>query len=88
MTPTTFPQANATFGPPSDLAESQCHSIPAYVGQIAGSCDGARVVITAWKPTAAELEQLNAGGVVFLSVLGGLPPHYIGTGFDQMLAVK
>jgi hypothetical protein len=29
---------------------------------------------SAWEPTPAELEMLNAGGSVVLSVIGGQPP--------------
>ena len=82
MIPTDFPEANAKFGPPSDMAESQVKTIPAYVGQVSsGSVDGATLVVAAWKPTAEELKDLEAGKPVFISMLGGLAPHFLTTDF-------
>lgn len=83
MIPVTFEQANTRIGPPPDLAESQCMAIPAFVGHVeGGSVDGARQIIVAWKPGAEELAALNSGAPVFLSCLGGLPPHFVTTDFE------
>ncbi len=82
MTPTTFPEANATFRPPTDLEESQCRTIHAWQGTIErGSCEGVPLTVTAWKPSETELAELNAGKPIFLSCLGGLPPHFLTTDF-------
>lgn len=76
MTPVDFPECNRVFGAPNDLTESQVAAIPAYTGQIeGGSLDGVPIVVTAWKPDERELALLNAGHPIFLSFLGGLPPH-------------
>lgn len=84
MNPCQFPQANARLGPPEGFAESQVMTIPAFIGQVAsGSVDGATLVVVAWKPTSEELEQLNAGGAIYLSCIGGLPPHFLTTDFEQ-----
>lgn len=84
MIPTNFEQANKIFGPPSDMEESQVFRIPAYLGEVKdGSCDGAPCVIVAWKPTKEELEDLNNDGCVYLSCLGGLPPHFLVTQFPK-----
>lgn len=84
MTPTDFPEANSTFAPPSDLEESQCRSIRVFVGRVeGGSCDGADQVITAWQPSEEEIAMIAAGAPVFLSCLGGLPPHYLTTSFEH-----
>lgn len=32
------------------------------------------IVQSVWKPTPEELEQLNAGGAVVVSIFGGQPP--------------
>jgi hypothetical protein len=88
MTPENFPQANSIFGPPEGMAESQVSQIHSYVGSVnGGSCDGAPVVITAWRPSPEELEVLNAGGLVYLSCLYALPPHFVGVNFQQCLSV-
>lgn len=84
MTPVEFEGCNAHFGPPSDLEESQCATIHAFQTVVScGSCEGAALVVTAWKPTPDELAQLNAGNPVFLSVLGGLPPHFLTTNLAE-----
>lgn len=86
MTCVGFPEANTVFRAPSDLEESQCSAAPAYKGAVArGSVEGATIVVTAWQPSPAELEQLRNGGLVYLSVLGGLPPHFITTEFNQAI---
>lgn len=84
MMPTDFPESNKVFGPPADLVDSQCARIAAYVGENkTGSCDGMPCVVVAWKPTALDLEALNAGANIFLTVLGGLPPHFLTTNFTE-----
>jgi len=80
MTPVVFDEANVVFGPPPGMSESQCASIPACAYEmIGGPLDGCRMVVVAWKPDAKDLEDLNKGSPVFLSVIGGLPPHYLTT---------
>lgn len=82
MTPITFPEANASFKAPSDLHENQVATIMAYFGPIpGGSMDGEKMVVVAWKPSPDELAALNSGAPVFLTTLGGLPPHFITTDF-------
>jgi hypothetical protein len=84
MEPVTFPQATTIFGPPPGLSESQVRSIPAYVGQVrTGSCDGLPQVVVAWKPTPAEIEAIRNGCPIFLSIIGGLPPHCLTTDFES-----
>lgn len=84
MTPINFPEANCRFGPPPDLDESQCRTIFAFRGPVAtGSCEGAEMVVTAWKPDANDLVRLNAGEPLFLTVFGGLPPHMVTTNFQE-----
>jgi hypothetical protein len=84
MIPVSFPEANCKFGPPPDLAESQCMTIHAYRGKVVGgSVDGSDIVVVAWKPGADELKQLVAGKPVLLSMTGGLVPHFLTTNFNQ-----
>lgn len=86
MTPTNFPQANKTFVHPPDLDETQCRSIPAFCGEVKeGNIDGAIVVVVAWKPSEDDLFNLNNGQPVFLSCIGGLPPHFLTTVFPYQV---
>ncbi len=83
MSPVKFPEANVMFGPPPDLEESQCLRIPAFAGTVqGGSVDGLQMVITAWLPSAEEIEQLRHGKPIYLSFIGGLPPHFVTTDFN------
>lgn len=84
MQPINFPESNTIFGPPSELAETQCMSISAYCGPVVGgSCDGAQICVTAWKPTDQELEDLKLGKPIYLTFIGGIPPHYASLNFHD-----
>lgn len=84
MTPEKFPEANITFGPPSELEESQCQSVSGYRGQVqGGSCDGLQQVIVAYRFTQAELEFLMEKKVIYLSMIGELAPHFLSYNFHQ-----
>ncbi len=86
MKPVAFPEANARLGPPVDLAESQCLTVPAHITRAAGgSLDGSRLVVVAWQPDVAERQRLAAGGLVYLSCIGGLPPHFLTTDFQEAI---
>lgn len=86
MNPTIFEQANIIYGPPDDMTESQVAKVHAYEGVVkGGSVDGAKLVIVAWKPSPEELKELNEGGSIFLSSLGGLNPHRLTTNFQAAL---
>lgn len=88
MSPINFPEANIYFGPPEGLTEQQVQRLPAFQGTVeGGSMDGSTIVVVAWKPAAEELEVLNQGGVIYLSCIGGLPPHYLCTGFQEAINV-
>lgn len=79
-----FEQANITYGPPEGVSEAHVHSIPAFVGAIEGGpFDGSHYTVVAWRPDEKDLERLNNGGVVYLSVVGGLMPHFLCTSFEE-----
>lgn len=88
MTPIKFPEANTLFKAPSDMDESQVATIPAWTGQVrGGSCDGVPLVVVAWRPTEADLIALRSGEPVYLSMFGGLAPHFLTTNFQQAINV-
>lgn len=77
MTPVKFEHANTEYGPPINLEESQCRTIPAYQGEIVGgSCDGLKQVVVAYQLTNEEIYLLANGGLFYISMIGGLAPHY------------
>jgi hypothetical protein len=83
MSPSDFTESNFRYAPPPDMEASQVSWIAAWRGEAkGGSVDGAPMIVTAWRPTEVELEQLLRGGVIFLTVMGTqLPPHYLSTSF-------
>ena len=86
MNPINFKEANTKFGPPKELAESQCLTIPAHVTRAhGGSVDGAEIVVVAWEPTAEERERIITGSPIFISMIGGLSPHYLTTSFSEAI---
>jgi hypothetical protein len=86
MSPTKFDQANVRFGPPPELSDSQCLTIYGYSGTIAGgNLDGSPVVVTAWKPAPEDIVRIQAGEPVYLTFIGGLPPHMASTDFNQAI---
>ncbi|MFC3457241.1 hypothetical protein [Massilia haematophila] len=71
------PTNNAVLGAPAgwDQLELPCGALPVTRTQI----DGLPAVVSFWRPTAAELAALNAGGSIELSVLGHtMPPVSLG----------
>lgn len=83
-----FPQSNTVFGPPPDLTKEQCNSIPAFLGIcVGGSCDGSKMVVVAHQPTAEDIARILAGEPIFLTCMGGLPPHLMTTSFAEAVNI-
>lgn len=77
MSPAKFEQSNCIFGPPPDLEESQCRTIPAYRGNTeGGSCDGAPCVVVAYHVDEADIAVMRRTGLIYFTMIGGLAPHY------------
>jgi len=71
-----FDQSNTIMGPPSDMRDS-CTAIPAFRGD---HDEDGPVVITRWHPSQEEVEALESGGDLYLTVYGkGMPPVHLGT---------
>ncbi len=80
MIPCESKEANVLYGPPPGFDEAQVASIPACrYEMVGGPCDGVEMVVVAWSPDAADLKRLNEGSPIFLSIIGGLPPHFLST---------
>jgi hypothetical protein len=84
MIPADFAESNTVFGPPPDMTKEQVEPIRAYVGEVArGSCEGARLIVVAWAPSAEERAAIEKGSLVYLTMIGGLAPHFLTTDFAQ-----
>lgn len=88
MTPTNFPETNVTFTAPEDLDESQVGSIPAHHGIIEqGSLAAHPIVVTAWRPTPEELEEIIMGNPIYVTTLGQrIPPQMLTTNFKAAVS--
>lgn len=83
MIPSDFDESNMTFRSPEDL-EGSCLEIKGYVGEVQGGIfDGSPQMIVAWMPTEEEFDLINEGCPIFLSVIGGLPPHRLCVSFEE-----
>lgn len=66
-----FPESNTTFNKPADMTDEECYSVSAYTGEQ----DGRPYVNTVWVPNKEDLDALNAGRPIILSITGaGMPP--------------
>lgn len=88
MTPRDFHEANTRFHPPSDLEESQCFTIPAYLGTVdRGSVEGAKIVVVAWQLSPEDLYAMSRQEIptIYISMLGGLAPHFLSLSFKDSI---
>jgi hypothetical protein len=85
MIPDQPPISNQVFVAPKGLDETQVHPIKAFIGIIppGNSLEGSRYVVVAWKPTEQEIREIFEGGLVYLSCLGTLTPHFLTTKFSE-----
>lgn len=86
MIPAIFPECNIELRAPDDLEDlvRTIHAmhVPIESGRLEGGC----ITVVAWKPTAEELQQLQNGAPVFITFMGGVPPHFPSTNINA--AVK
>ncbi len=75
MQPIDFQQKNFVFKRPDGLTEEECGDLAVFRGN---DTKGLPVIISCWKLTEKELEEVKSKGVVWLTVYGtGTPPVYI-----------
>jgi hypothetical protein len=72
MRPIEFEGYNATFTKPDSMTDDECMPIHAYLGN---DQHGRPFVNTVWQPNKEDIEAINAGRPIVLSVFSeGLPP--------------
>ncbi len=73
--PTSFDESNAVLSKPPDMTHEECESLSVCKTIDA---DSTPVVISCWKLTREELEEINRTGRVWLGILGEtMPPAWI-----------
>jgi len=76
MVPVAFAEANMVLDKPDCMSRDQCEPINVCVGQ----SGNVNVIISCWKLTKEELEEINRTGRVWLHVLGTQMPPVIVNG--------
>jgi len=72
MNPTQHPSNTRVFGAPAGWDQADLHCNPLAVTDV--EIDGRHAIISFWRPTVEELEQLAAGALVALWVYGSGHP--------------
>lgn len=77
MMPSSFHESNTYLGPPPGVSLEDCEALSVWKGEYP---DGTPVVISCWRPTVGELEELQKTGRIWLHVWGHtMPPVHLGT---------
>lgn len=72
MIPASFDESNTVFSKPENMTDDECDPLSVLKGH---DTNGNLVVISCWKCTKEELEEINRTGRVWLTVYGGgMPP--------------
>lgn len=72
MRPIDFPEANMTFNKPVSMDDSECLPLRVYAGT---DGNGNPFINSVWQPSKEDIEAINAGRPVVLTILGtGMPP--------------
>jgi hypothetical protein len=79
MFPTSFPESNAVLDKPPEMTYDECEALTVWMGSTEA---GVGVIISCWKPTKAELDEINRTGRVWLLIYGGAMPPSVIIGTD------
>lgn len=72
MLPTTFKEVNKIMLKPLGMGDEECGDLPVYKGLDA---NGFPIIISCWKLSREDLEEIKKGGVIWLSIMGNpMPP--------------
>lgn len=71
MFPTSFNESNHSLSPPLGMTEDQCESLATF--------QNGELVVSCWKPTEEELQEIIRTKRVWLIIWGRtMPPAYVG----------
>lgn len=76
---TDFPESNFTFTRPEDMPEEDCGDLKVFRGV---DEKGYPIIISHWKPTPEEIEDIKNGKGIYLNIYGkGMPPVSLQTAY-------
>lgn len=72
MLPTDFKERNFVFNKPQEMTDEECMSLPVFRGN---TSDGYPCIISCWKFSKEDLDEIQKTGCIWLSISGnGMPP--------------
>jgi hypothetical protein len=72
MLPTDFEQRNFVYQKPANMTDEECMDLPVFRGV---TPDGWPCIISKWKLSKEDLEEIQKTGAIYLSITGyGMPP--------------
>ncbi len=77
MLPVSFPEQNKVYTKPADMTDEQCSDLSVWQGDVMIDEYGntAPAIISCWKLSKEDLEEIAKTGVIWLSITGnGMPP--------------
>jgi hypothetical protein len=76
MIPCNFPESNGYFDKPDSMSRDECEALSTWTGT---DPQQNPVIISCWKPTKEELEEINRTGRIWCYHWGNfLQPHSLG----------
>lgn len=66
-----FPESNHTFSEPVSMDDSECLPLHVYVGK---DTKGLPYINSVWQPNKEDIEAINAGRPIMLTVCGNMMP--------------
>lgn len=83
--PAAFDESNGVLSKPESLTHEQCEALSVWRGP---NVDGENVVISCWKLTKEELDEINRTGRLWLIIWGGTMPPSCIMGTRPFIEVK
>ncbi len=77
MLPIPFPESNFTYTKPEGWTDEQCSDLHVWTGPVPidGAGNKVNTIISKWQPSKEDIEAINNGGAIYLSITGnGMPP--------------
>lgn len=83
MLPTSFNEENGVLDAPKGMSPDECEPLSVWRGPMD---DGTPVVISCWKPTKEELEEIQRTGRVWIMVMGNTMPPILPVGLNPFVS--
>lgn len=71
MMPVDFKEANFTFLKPKGMTDDECGDLRVFLGKYP---DETPCIISKWRPNKEDIEAINAGQPIWVSVIGTQTP--------------